>query len=113
MTRPLVLKKRSKFGAIRTKYNGVMYDSKREAGRAAELTMLQRSGAVLSWDRQREFCLEVNGQLVCKYRVDFVVFWANGDIIYEDVKGFIAQHSRIKMKLFQALHPDKTLLVVK
>ena len=39
-------KRGNKFGAKRTDYGGRMYDSKKEAGRAYELDMIQRAGQI-------------------------------------------------------------------
>jgi hypothetical protein len=113
MTRPLRIgRARNKYSAKRTAYKGEMYDSRREAARAAELDLLLMAGQIIEWSRPETIPLLVNGVLVCGYRPDFYVKAKDGEW-YEDVKGVVAQHSRIKMKLFQALFPELTLKVIR
>lgn len=112
MTRPLLLKKRHKFGAIRSEYGGVMYDSKREAAEAYKLDMLKAAGEVLSWERQVVFDLKVCGELICRYRADFVVKYADGMSEILEVKGHETEAWKIKESLFRAIHPSLTLRVV-
>lgn len=60
----------NKYHAKRTKYNGVAYDSKAEAARAAELDLLVKSGAVTYWLRQVTFRLGED----TTWKADFVRF---------------------------------------
>ena len=64
--------KTSKYNACPTTYNGVRYDSKAEANRAAELDLLVRAGRVAWWLRQVP--IDIGEPGVDKpYRVDFLV----------------------------------------
>lgn len=102
----------NKYRARRTEYKGQVYDSKREAHRAMELDLLVRAGQIVGWARAEKFTLSVNGIKVCTYKPDFHVLGLEGEW-FEDVKGVIARHSKIQMKLFEALHPGVVLKIVK
>lgn len=90
-----------KFGAIRTEIDGIKFDSKKEAKRYQELLYLQKTGEVLFFLRQTPFHLPGN----VKYLCDFVVFWKNGDITFEDVKGIKTPMYSLKKKQVEALYP--------
>jgi len=78
---------RNKFGARRTPHAGRRYASKAEADYAAELDLLARNGEVLSWQPQVRLDLKVNGHLVTRHHVDFVVTLADGREQIHEVKG--------------------------
>ena len=40
-----------------------------------------------------------------RYVVDFVVFWANGDITFEDVKGYKTPMYITKKKMVEDMYP--------
>lgn len=58
---------------------------------------------VESWERQVPFRLEVNGVLICKYVVDFLVRYADGRRELVEVKGYWTPEAKLKKKLFEAL----------
>ena len=88
--------KRSKYGNRRTLYEGVMFDSQKEASRAVELDMLKRAGEVICWVPHVVFPL-VKG---VNYEADFVIVYADWHVEVEDVKGVRTKEYRIKKKLF-------------
>lgn len=90
-----------KFGAIRTELDGIKFGSKKESKRYQELLYLQKTGEVLFFLRQTPFHLPGN----IKYLCDFVVFWKNGDITFEDVKGMKTPMYTLKKKQVEALYP--------
>lgn len=99
-------KKRSKHRNIKTKLDGVSYDSAKEANRAAELKLVAIAGQIQDLRNQVPFDLVVNEQKICTYIADFVyVDVATGKVIVEDVK---SDHTRklpvyrIKKKLMKA-----------
>lgn len=104
--------KRSKYGNIKTEYNGNKYDSKAEALYAKQLDYRKLSGEVISWERQVPVRLEVNGQLVCKYIADFKVLLSTGKFQWVDVKGVETDVFKLKHKLMKALYPEIELLIV-
>lgn len=105
--------RRSKYGAIRTEYNGKKYHSKREAAYAQELDLRVRAGELTSWDSQYRIPLRVNGELVCHYVVDFVEHEAQGTDTYTEIKGMETQTFKLKWKLFEVLYPDLKKKIVK
>ncbi len=88
--------KRSKYGNKRTLYQGVVYDSQKEASRAVELDLLKQAGEVLCWSPHVLFPLAKG----IKYEADFVIVWQDWSVTCEDVKGVKTQAYRIKKKLF-------------
>lgn len=84
--------KRNKFGAKKTVYNGQAYDSTKEANRRRELDLLQHAPEptrrVVRVETQVRFALDVGGVHICDYIVDFVVYYADSHVEYEDVKGY-------------------------
>jgi hypothetical protein len=92
---------RNKYGAKRT--NG--YHSAREAKRAAELKLLERSGEITDLREQVPFVLleKQIGERGVKIIVDFT-YRENGTLIAEDAKGFKTPEYIIKRKLLLAVH---------
>ena len=96
---------------------GHEYDSALEARYAARLETLRHavrlSERVLAVRPQVSVPLEVNGHLICRYRVDFVVSYADGREAWVEVKGLMTPEARIKMNLFRALFPERKLEIVR
>jgi len=95
--------KRNKYGAKKTLLDGMMFDSMAEAKRWSELALLQKAGEIKNLKRQVVYECVVNGQLVTKYRADFVYDRA-GQTVTEDVKGMPRETAlfRLKKKLMFA-----------
>lgn len=94
--------KPSKYRAIKTKVDGITFDSKREAARYVELMTMHKAGEITEPVLQLKFPLVVNEELICSYRADFVYERA-GVVVVEDVKGVRTAVYRIKKKLMAAL----------
>jgi hypothetical protein len=107
----------NKYGATRSEYDGIRYDSKMEAAYAAQLDTLKAGGAIVNWRRQVTIPLAVNGRHICNYRVDFEVAHNDGHLELIEVKGFETPVWQLKWKLLEAIygaeHPDVELTVVK
>jgi len=90
--------KRSKYSNRHTLYEGVMFDSQKEASRAVELDILKRAGEVICWTPHVLFPLTAG----VKYEADFVIVYADWHVEVEDVKSEATktQAYRIKKKLF-------------
>lgn len=95
----------SKFGAKKVVRDGRTFDSKKEAGRYAELKLLQRAGKISDLRLQVPFLLipsqYENGKCIereCKYIADFT-YRENGKFVVEDAKGMKTDVYRIKKKL--------------
>lgn len=97
----------SKYKARKTAYRGTVYDSAKEAKRAAELELLQRAGKIRNLRRQVKFTLQegflYEGRKIraIEYVADFV-YEADG-LIIEDVKGYRTPEYKIKAKMLKKL----------
>jgi len=90
----------NKFHAVICEADGIKFRSKKERNRYIELTALKDSGAC--WFlRQVPFYLPGG----TKYVLDFLVFWKNGSVTFEDVKGKRTPMCIMKKKQVQALYP--------
>lgn len=96
-----------KFHAIRTETEGIKFPSKKEAEYYIKLKLLQQSGEIVFFLRQIPFQLDGN----TKAFIDFMEFWANGDIRFVDTKGMDTPISKLKRKQIEARYPVKILLV--
>lgn len=92
-----------KYKAKPTTIDGERYDSKKESLYGGQLKMLQMAGELIFYLRQVPFAIGGGA----KYRLDFMEFWANGDIKYVDIKGYDTPMSRLKRKQVEDLYPIK------
>lgn len=111
-------KTKSKYKNKTQNYNGVKYDSIKEAQYAEELDWLIKSGEIKSWDRQVKIDLRVNGIHIANYFCDFRVINKFGGVEYHEVKGMILPLWQMKWKLLEALkeeilEPGAELIVIK
>ena len=90
----------SKYHAKKTTVNGIVFDSKKEALRYAELLLLESAGAIQNLRRQVSYELipKQKGERACHYVADFI-YDENGGTVVEDVKGVRTDAYRIKRKL--------------
>lgn len=99
-----------KYHAEKTELDGIVFDSKKEAQRYAELKLLERSGAIHNLQRQVRYELipaqKTDGKTVeraCHYIADFV-YEDNGKTVVEDVKGYRTKEYVLKRKLMLQVH---------
>lgn len=116
--RPLRMPSRARVkGYESCQYNGAIYHSRMEARYAQQLDTLKTARdpreQVASWARQIKVSLDVNGQHICNWFVDFEVTYADGRVELHEVKGFATETYRLKRKLFEALYPERVLRVIK
>ncbi len=102
----------SKYGARKTMYRGLKFDSAAEAKHAMELDIRKSAGEIEDWMRQIPIHIEVNGVKICKMVLDFKVWDTQHKFHYEEVKGVETAVYKLKLKLLKALYPDINLLVV-
>ena len=99
------MKKKNKYGAVKTEVDGITFDSKKEARRYTELKQLQEAGKITNLQRQKRYVLqpafELNGKKIREiaYISDFE-YDKDGIHHTEDVKGKILDVFRLKAKLF-------------
>lgn len=97
-----------KFGAKKDWVNDIRFDSKLEASYYRYLLSAIESGDVLLVLRQVPFHLP-GGTIL---RVDFAVFWANGEVTFDDAKGVETDEFKIKKREVEAIH-GVTIRVIK
>ena len=114
----------SKYHSIKCTVNGIEFDSRREARRYKELSLLERAGAISELRRQVKFVLipaqyetieryGKNGKRLqdahklteheISYVADFV-YTENGLTVVEDVKGVKTKDYILKRKLMLYVH---------
>jgi hypothetical protein len=109
------LRKRSKFGNVKTTIGGNTFDSKREAARYSQLTLMVKAGRIRMLELQPKYPISVprpdgSGAVkVATYIADFRYFTDSGRMVVEDVKGAKTPMYRLKKKLVEALYGIKIL----
>ena len=106
---------RSKYGAKKTMVDGIVFDSRKESRRYAELKLLQKAGEISNLELQKKFLLipsqKLGGKVVereCSYVADFVYTdTKTGNIVVEDTKGIKTKDYIIKRKLMLYVHGIK------
>lgn len=96
-----------KYNAVKTKVEGITFDSKREAARYQELRLLERAGEIENLSLQAPFSLSAwseDGPVhICRYIADFVYNDLGSDEhVVEDSKGFRTPLYRLKKKWMAA-----------
>lgn len=114
--------KPSKYGAKKTEYDGIRYDSKFEASIAAELDLRKKAGDILDWDRQFKlemWCYTKDGKKAFKvtHKVDFRLHHQDGSFELLEAKGVETSDYLWRKKFLEhiwlAENPDYTYTVVK
>lgn len=99
----------SKLHNVRKTYNGITYQSKLEAKYAMDLDLLMKSdnSDIKEWIPQVKISLDINGEHICNYYIDFVIEYNDGRKKYVEVKGLEMPLWRLKWRLFLALYKDQ------
>ena len=110
-----------KYGNKKTKVDGIVFDSKKEARRYKELSLMETSGAIQDLQRQVKFVLIPSqrepdtigkkggvhkGRLIereVSYIADFV-YQENGKTVVEDTKGMRTKDYILKRKMLLYFH---------
>lgn len=92
---------RHKFHNIPTEVGNARFSSKKEAKHWEELGLAKKSGALLFVLRQVPF----HHSSGVRYVVDFVEFWASGEVRFIDVKGVKTPMYKVKKKMIEAEFP--------
>jgi len=85
-------KKGNKYNAKRSSYNGVWFDSIKEANYAELLDWRIKSKDIKKWDRQITFDLMVNAKKIAGIRPDFLITNNDGSQEIHEVKSFHASY---------------------
>lgn len=94
---------KSKYKNVSTVVDGIRFDSKAEATYYGYLKNLNEFGQVTHFLRQVPFDLPGG----VKYKLDFLVFYADGKVDYVDVKGAFTDIFILKKKQVEDLYPVK------
>ncbi|TBB27315.1 DUF1064 domain-containing protein [Rhizobium ruizarguesonis] len=99
-------KRSNKFGAKKTVFDGITFDSQREAEVYRDLKLLERAGRLSGFERQRRFELIVNGEIVGTYRADFAFIDHDQDGKFRvvDVKGVVTRDFKRVQKIIKAIY---------
>lgn len=113
----------SKYGAKKTRIDGVVFHSKREASRYQQLKYLQLAGEISELKLQPRYELWAGDQPIrimseryhktgmpLVYVADFE-YVEGGQVVTEDVKGHTTQVAKIKMALFELQSGRKIRIV--
>lgn len=107
------MNKSNKYRNQKITFEGITFDSKKEAKRYQDLKLLEEANIIQNLVRQVHFELvpKQNGERAVKYIADFMyVETATGKIIVEDVKGYRTDVYKLKRKLFKWRYPQYTFL---
>jgi len=96
----------SKYHAVRTEVDGIVFDSKKEAARYQELKLLEFTGEIKQLELQPAFELLVKtGRAVGKYKADFRYLDVHRNKwVVEDVKGMRTPVYRLKKKIVEEVY---------
>ena len=89
--------------------DGIVFASKAEMNRYAELRMFERAGIISELKRQPRFILQVAAHKMRSivYVADFrYLEKSSGHVVVEDVKGHRTDIYKLKLKLFRERYPD-------
>jgi len=96
---------------VKTKVDGITFDSRKEAARYLHLKLLQKAGKISDLRCQYPFKIIIDGMHVCTYKADFVYADVTTEkthgmrvITVEDVKGVKTAIYRLKKKLVKAVY---------
>ena len=97
--------KKSKYGAVKTEVDGIMFDSKHEASRYQELRLLEQAGEIANLRLQVPYILFPKNEhgRALKYIADFVYNDDTGALVVEDAKGHSTDVYKIKRRLMAEL----------
>lgn len=91
------MKRGNKYGAVKTTYNGIVFDSRAEAAFYSYLLPLLKIGRIEKIELQHQYMLHAG----IKYVADFVITMPGGLQRYIDVKGVETPVFKLKRKLFE------------
>lgn len=102
----------NKYNAKKTKVDGIVFDSRREAEVYRDLKLQKKTGFVKDFTRQAVFHL-IRPPGGVKYIADFLVTKPDGKQEVWEVKGVETPVFKIKAKFFRKLFPNIPLIIVK
>jgi len=94
---------KSKYKAKWCEVDGIKFQSRREARVYQNLKLMEKSGAVVKFERQVPYRFEGNGARIT-YRADFVITFADGHVEVWDAKGYPNDTYPLKKKLMKIFY---------
>lgn len=98
----------SKYHAVKTTVDNIVFDSTKEANRYSDLKLLVRAGTIHDLELQPVYPIVINGFKVCDVIPDFRYKALDGKTVVEDVKGMRTgaayQMFKLKSKLVEAMY---------
>ena len=110
--------KSNKYHAVKTSYNGIKYDSKKEARFAQELDLRIKAGDVKYYERQPSFILQPSYKIGkrtirdIRYIADFKIYHNDGRVEIVDCKGMKTRDYLLKKKIFEYKYPEFRIIEV-
>lgn len=99
------MKRRNKYGNIKTVVDGIRFDSKKEAKRYGQLKILEIAKEIKGLDVHPKYQLKVKDEIICFYEADFSYRdLKTKKFIIEDCKGVKTAVYRLKKKLMKAIY---------
>jgi len=99
-----LIPKRMKYRNVKTEYDGMVWDSKKELAYYKKLQLLKKAGEIVSFERQVRYDFEFNGVKMGFYKLDFLIKWKSGLVQFVDVKGMRTPVYQLKKKMMKAFH---------
>lgn len=107
-----------KYGARKTScLSGHSHPSRKEAQRCNELMLMVKAGVITDLHHEVQFWFHIDEQPLkhrngrrCGYKVDFTYREiATGQLVAEEVKGYVVRDYALRRALFEHLNPDYQL----
>jgi len=84
-------------------YNGMAFDSAKEADYCKTLDLRKKAGDIVGYERQVKISVDANGIHMFNYYADFVVELESGQKEIHEVKGYLNEVARLKYKVLEAI----------
>jgi len=101
--------KKSKYKAKKVVFDGIKFDSLKECARYKQLMILQKAGSVIKIELQPRYDIIINSKFCGFYKADFKVYYSDGRIDLEDVKGIKTTVYNLKKKIVEAMYNIKII----
>ncbi len=96
--------KRTKYNAVKTVVDGIVFHSKKEANRYVSLKILRKAGHISDLKLQFPYVFSIAGKKIFTYYADFVYTNQTGLTVVEDVKGMRTPLYKLKKKIIETYH---------
>lgn len=93
---------RNKYGAVRTKVDGISFASQLEARAYIYLKLLLENNIITKLEQQVKYPIVIKGKKIFSYLLDFRATLPNGEYFYIEVKGKMLPIAKLKLKAVTA-----------